>query len=68
MRNKASAPKGQRKSADYLMAREYWLRRALADRDLSQRAKLVANALYFYFNYEEFAKDGGLWAWPSIYR
>src|SRR5262249_30504207 len=48
------------------MARDYWLRCVLADRDLSQRAKVVASALYFYFNYEEFAKDGGLWAWPSI--
>src|SRR5262249_44765629 len=48
------------------MARDYWLRCVLADRDLSQRAKVVANALYFYFNCEEFAKDGGLWAWPSI--
>jgi len=48
------------------MARDYWLRCVLADRALSQRAKVVANALYFYFNYEEFAKDGGLWAWPSI--
>jgi hypothetical protein len=66
MRNNIRVPNRQRKSADYLAARENWLRHVLANRDLSQRAKIVANALYFHFNYEEFANDGGLWAWPSL--
>jgi hypothetical protein len=66
MRNNIRVPNRQRKSADYLAARENWLRHVLANRDLSQRAKIVANALFFHFNYEEFARDGGLWAWPSL--
>jgi len=66
MTNKTSAPRRQPTPTDYLIAREYWLRRVLSNRNISQRAKVLASALYFYFNSEEFAKDGGLWAWPSI--
>jgi Helix-turn-helix domain len=65
MLNSGSAQKRQRESADYLAARENWLKRVLADRDLSQRAKVVAGVLYFYFSSEEFIKDGKLFAWPS---
>src|ERR1044072_8805479 len=62
----STAPgKRQGESADYLAARESWLKRVMADRGLRPRAKLVASALYFYFNTEEFIKDGELFAWPS---
>jgi hypothetical protein len=66
MWNSISAPTGQRESRDYLAARENWLKRILASRDLTTRARLVASALYFYFNQEEFVETGELWAWPGL--
>lgn len=63
VKNKSSKTDRQR---EYLIAREYWFRRVLADRRLPQRAKIVAGVLYLHFNYEEFEKDGGLWAWPGL--
>jgi hypothetical protein len=60
-------PNRQRKSKKgYLTARENWMKHVLADRNLSARAKIVATMMVSYFNYEEFAKDGRLWAWPSL--
>jgi len=50
----------------YLAAREHWMKHVLADRNLSQRAKIAASTMSLYFNQEEFAKEGRLWAWPSL--
>jgi hypothetical protein len=71
MINSGSAPKHQAKyqeheSQNYLALREKWLKHALASRRLSSRGKLVASAMFFYFNQRQFLKDGSLWAWPSL--
>jgi hypothetical protein len=67
MWNNVHLPIRQRASRkDYLAARDDWLKCVLGDRNLSGRAKIAAGAIYFFFNYEGFAKDGGLWAWPSL--
>ena len=71
MINSGSAPKHQAKyqeheSQNYLALREKWLKHALASRRLSSRGKLVASAMFFYFNQQQFLKDGSLWAWPSL--
>lgn len=66
MKSNGSGLPSQQQSANYLAAREAWLKHTLSIRGLPQRGKLVASVLFFYFNQEGFIKDGRLFGWPSL--
>src|SRR5262245_51266597 len=67
MKTNGSAPRSQpRVSKDYLAAREAWLKQSLSIRGLPQRGKVVASALFLYFNQEGFIQHGRLEGWPSL--
>lgn len=61
MLNSITSLEGQH---EFWKARELWLMRVLGDRALEQRAKLVATAIYFHFNYERWQRDHKLYAFP----
>jgi len=61
MLNSAPSLEGQ---VEFWKAREVWLFGVLANRTLEQRAKLVATAVYFHFNFERWERDRKLYAFP----
>lgn len=64
-RPRKDSPERKRTKGQFNAIRERWLRAVLADSRLTAATKIVATALFLYFNQKHWGETGELLAWPS---